>query len=400
MRGREAASVMRVLLLSPFFHPEAISTGRYNTVLAQELVRSGTDVEVIASHPLYPDWRPKRSSACLPGMRIHRGGAWMRYPSNQALRRLLLELWYLTHVGCHLLRRRSRADRIVIVFPPTMLAMVLRWLVPRGTPLVGIVHDLQGVMAREGSSRAIARWLEQRALRTCDRLVFLSHSMRARAITDYALDASRAVVRYPFLTMPSGTDQHDALAGVLPEGHLHVVYSGALGDKQEPDKLLGLMQALETRDPRLRCHIFSAGPHFERLRTAANASAGRVEFWPLVPSSQLAELYSRCAIQIIPQASGTGDGAIPSKLPNLLAAGVPVFLVSDAHSEAALLIEQAGEGAGCRVGRYDGEDVLSQFGDFLGRVAIQSRQDRVARYRRFVEESFGVAAVVADVLRA
>ncbi len=66
----------RVLFLSPFFYPEMISTGKYNSYLVKVLVNRGYSVDVVASHPLYPDWKPKISKADLQGCTIHRGGLW------------------------------------------------------------------------------------------------------------------------------------------------------------------------------------------------------------------------------------------------------------------------------------------------------------------------------------
>lgn len=117
---------------------------------------------------------------------------------------------------------------------------------------------------------------------------------------------------------------------------------------------------------------------------------------PLVAEQDLGEFYARSAVRIILQASGTGDGAIPSKLRNLLAAGVPVFLVSDEDSEAALLLDRAGDAAGYRAGRYDGEDISGRLGAFLARCAT-SRAERASRQRLFVEQSFGLAPVVGDI---
>jgi colanic acid biosynthesis glycosyl transferase WcaI len=91
----------RLLLLSPFFFPEPISTGRYNTFLVQALVDKGVHVDVICFHPLYPNWRPRRSNKGLNGARISRGGAWMRFPKNNLLRRAVLEAGFLLHVICH-----------------------------------------------------------------------------------------------------------------------------------------------------------------------------------------------------------------------------------------------------------------------------------------------------------
>ena len=64
----------RVLILSPFFFPELISTGKYNTELAIQLRKQNLEVEVLCSHPLYPDWRPQKSSQKIDGIKIIRGG--------------------------------------------------------------------------------------------------------------------------------------------------------------------------------------------------------------------------------------------------------------------------------------------------------------------------------------
>lgn len=389
---------MHVLIFSPFFHPEAISTGRYNTVLAQELVAAGASVEVFASHPLYPGWRPVRSADQVTGVQIHRGGAWMRYPMQQTVRRVLLECWYSVFVAWSLLIRRPQADRIVLVFPPMLLAFVVRRMFSSGVPIIGIVHDLQGVMARSAWVRRLARWLEKRAFGVCDRLVFLSQSMQSRAHADYQLETVRSAVHYPFLTLSDCRATGNELAGLMPEGLTHVVYSGALGEKQEPDRLLSLMCALAGRGTGLRCHIFSAGPHFERLRAVASSMNSEVAFHPLVQERQLGELYSRSALQIIPQASGTGDGAIPSKLPNLIAAGVPVFMICDADSEAAFLLEQAGNAAGCRVDAYEGPETVARFDAFLAQVQVQAREERIRCLQPFVERAFGTSGIVDYIL--
>ena len=99
----------RILFFSPFFYPEPISTGRYNSFLVQALVRRGAGVEVIASHPLYPSWRPVRSRSRLEGVSIHRGGAWVRYPRSLLLRRLVFEFWYAAYATVKAWSLRKRA---------------------------------------------------------------------------------------------------------------------------------------------------------------------------------------------------------------------------------------------------------------------------------------------------
>ena len=133
---------MRILLLSPFFFPEQISTGKYNTFLAQALVLAGHDVTVVASHPIYPSWRAEINNATLPGIEIKRGGGRITYPRSAMLRRAILELWYAWYALTSYFRLGSRPDIVIPIFPPSLFFMLLHWLMPRSVCRVGIVHDL------------------------------------------------------------------------------------------------------------------------------------------------------------------------------------------------------------------------------------------------------------------
>jgi colanic acid biosynthesis glycosyl transferase WcaI len=63
----------KILIASPFFYPEPISTGKYSTFLAEKLVEKDHDVTVICSYPFYPAWQPKFTRKTLAGVRIMRG---------------------------------------------------------------------------------------------------------------------------------------------------------------------------------------------------------------------------------------------------------------------------------------------------------------------------------------
>ena len=53
----------QILIVSPFFYPELISTGKANQHLAEAFVAEGHGVTVVCSHPLYPTWVPMASDA-------------------------------------------------------------------------------------------------------------------------------------------------------------------------------------------------------------------------------------------------------------------------------------------------------------------------------------------------
>ena len=67
-------SQKNILILSPFFYPEPISTGKFNTDFATGLIKEGHKVTVLCFHPFYPAWKTKRSNELLKGVEIVRGG--------------------------------------------------------------------------------------------------------------------------------------------------------------------------------------------------------------------------------------------------------------------------------------------------------------------------------------
>lgn len=396
----------QVILVSPFFFPELISTGKANQFLAEALVAEGHGVTVVCSHPLYPAWVPRRSDAGLAGTRILRGGGWLRYPP-MPLRRMVLEAWFALYASRRMWRLRKSADVVVSVLPPSLFACVLDRLLPRKVRRVAVIHDLQGVLAAQKTSvarRAIIRTIhavENRTLRAQDLCIFFSRDMATVARTSYGLDPQRIAVQYPFITLtPEGADgSGDAqarLETVLPWGTTHVVYSGALGDKQNSQQLVSLMQAAAQRYPEAQFHVFSGGPLFDAIRASHSSATGpRVQFHPLVEQRDLAALYARSAIQVVPQAERTEIAALPSKLPNLLAAGVHLLAICGEGSEVERLVREAGTGT--VVERWDKDLFLERVGEALEVVAKESAAERRTRTGSVLER-FSVGRMVRMIL--
>jgi colanic acid biosynthesis glycosyl transferase WcaI len=396
-----------IILVSPFFYPELISTGKANQFLAEALAADGHRVTVVCSHPLYPAWVPFRSSASIKGIKILRGGSWVRYPKAMPLRRMLLEAWFALYACWRVWSLRKRADIVVSVIPPSFFALLLHRLLPRRTRRVAVIHDLQGVLAAQEQSpsrKAIIRSIhavESRAFRAQDVCIFFSADMAEVAQRSYGIHPDRMAVQYPFLTLPTesegnGHDAKDRLESVLPADAVHVVYSGALGYKQNSRELVSLMQAAAKHFPHVQFHIFSGGPLFEELREAYRFPAGpSVQFHSLVEQRDLAELYARSAIQIIPQAERTEVAALPSKLPNLLAAGVYLLAICSPGSEVEKLIDEAGTGS--IVERWDETLFLNGIGNALEAIAHEPASVRRARVAQMLER-FSVSNLVSLIL--
>ena len=112
-----------------------------------------------------------------------------------------------------------------------------------------------------------------------------------------------------------------------------LVYSGALGEKQAPEKLYELMNEFGRRNDSYDVHIFSGGRFFLALKERSGEKDNVVQFHPLVPEDELPGLLKASTIQIIPQELGLSDGAFPSKAPNLIAAGTAIFGITGRGSE-------------------------------------------------------------------
>jgi colanic acid biosynthesis glycosyl transferase WcaI len=390
---------MKILLLSPFFFPEQISTGKYNTYLAETLALAGYDVTVVASHPIYPDWCAEISNATLPGIEIKRGGGWIVYPRSAVLRRVMLELWYAWHTATRYFRLGSRPDIVISIFPPSLFFMFLNLLMPRAVCRIGIVHDLQGVYAARSSSllNNAIHFVEKRCFSACDRVIFLSKSMANRAIAEYRLVNERCCVCYPFVATDADVKDSASLADVLLPGIFNVVYSGALGEKQNPDGLFEFMNNIAKEHADIACHIFSGGPIFDRLRkNKCGTDNCKVQFHALVSGEQLAELYARSSVQIIPQALNTSEGSLPSKLPNLLASGVPIFVICEPGSELGDLVNEAK--AGVVANTWDMAELAEQFREHRNKLVIEAKDDRRMRLKAFVKSKFSIDYVVENVL--
>ena len=335
---------------------------------------------------------------------MHRGGAWIRYPRLPLLRRFVLELWFAWHAALLTARLGKSVEHVVAIFPPSLFFLCVTILLPRRMKRVGIVHDLQGVYAARSRGllyvmvASVIHRVEKRVFNSCNKLLFLSHSMANRAIDDYGLDRGSCVVCYPFSTLSANTETTTSLAHLFPSILQHIVYAGAIGEKQNPEELLRFFGALVLRAPDICCHMFSGGTQFEVMRRHQERRfQERILFHELVPEGQLAELYARSDVQVIPQAPGTAEGSLPSKLPNLLAAGVPVFAICDAGSELADIVRASGTGHACH--SWDSEQLVKEMLAFAKRAETETHRERAERSLGFVKKNFDVQQVISAIFQ-
>lgn len=395
------------LLISPFFYPELISTGKYNTALAQSLLSEGFSVETISSYPLYPDWKPILTNDEIDGIRVYRGGSYIRYPRNSILRRIILELWFAVFSVYTFLKLKKKFDIIIPIFPPSLFFLVISLFINPETKIVGIVHDLQGVYS--GKSRKLFSILltylinlvEGRVFKSCNHLVFLSNAMLDRAIKTHSLDKSRCSysVHYPFsnISFSESDDDLDCrfISDLFPPAFLHIVYSGALGEKQNSGELISFFETLTASMDNIHCHVFSGGSIFRSLKDKNSSS--RIYFHDLVPEKYLYKLYDYSTVHIIPQAPKTSDGSLPSKLPNLIYCGVPIFAICDENSELSKIVSDCK--FGCSINSWNMDRLVSRFKEFIFFIRENNREDFQAIGKEYVSLNFNISKLIKTIIQ-
>jgi glycosyltransferase involved in cell wall biosynthesis len=333
---------------------------------------------------------------------IRRGGAWVRYPSTPLLRRLVLELWFTVHCVLEVLHSRD-ADLAILVFPPNLYSLFLAFLLPAATKRIGIVHDLQAIMGLHrqwalgrAMSRAV-KAVEKKAFRSCNKLIVLSDQMAQALVDSYGQDPSKVSVCYPFVTSEASNVIGRNLASILADDETHIVYSGAMGKKQNSAQLVEFFQAAAKRMPSFNFHVFSEGPAFEECRKlCASRGDSRVQFHELVDENDLAELYARSTVQVIPQVQSESNGCFPSKLPNILATGCPVLAICDPRSDLAQIVSFTG--MGFIASSWDMDELLSKLKQVLDQASVQRRGVRLSAVTKMLGSRFSLETLLDTIL--
>ncbi|AUC16629.1 hypothetical protein BTO06_16400 [Tenacibaculum sp. SZ-18] len=334
---------VNITIVTPFFFPEPISTGKFNTEMAIALKNRGHHVKVLCFHPFYPSWKINKSSEDIDGIEIIRGGWFLKFTNNATIRRVILELSFTFFLLRNLSKLRSNTDIVIPVFPPSLGFLVTKLFLKKRTKKVGMVHDLQEIYANQKTSllskviSKLIHYVEKGCYQSCDSLIFLSQEMKDTAQEIYKLPISKLQVQYPFITINSKSKTND-LENILPNTHKHIVYSGALGEKQDPKGLFKIFNDSSKELNGVMFHIFSQGIHFDELKRSNTNT--NIFFHPLVPKKNIEELYAKSDIQVVPQLPGTSKGSLPSKLPNLLFSGTNVVCITDKGSEIEQLFKK------------------------------------------------------------
>lgn len=336
------------------FPPEPTGMAPYAGALTQGLADEGHAVDVLTTHPHYPEWRVREPDGTW-ARREERAGVRVRrlrhyVPARPfGLRRLLSEI----SLGVRLLFTRWPRTDVVVAASPALFATaatIVRAKLRR-VPVIVWVQDFYGVGLAESDPgrRARARFvgrLESRILRAADAVVLIHEGFRRTAERRLGVDPQRIhVVRNWSHLPPRGPVDREAARRARGWGddEFIALHAGNMGFKQNLANVVLAAGVSASRGLPIRFTLLGDGSERAELEELGR-NVDSLEFLDPLDEQSFVEALAAADVLLVNEKAGIAEMAVPSKLTSYFDAGRPVVAAVDANGLAAIEIEAAGAG--------------------------------------------------------
>lgn len=396
------------LIVGPNYSPEVTGIAPYTAGLAEALLARDGGVEVVTTHPHYPEWSRYpgysgwRRSESVNGVAVTRLSHLI--PNGRShLQRLLSEISFGLRVAFH---RRTRPQRLLLVSPALFSAAIvaivarIRW---RGTPVAVWVQDIYSSGVSETGvggavTAGVTRMVESALLRSADLVVVIHERFRQTVVSSLGVDNARVRVIRNWSHLP----EHFAVDRTVTrrrmgwlEDETIVLHSGNMGVKQGLSSVVDAARKLTPND-RIRFVLIGDGAMRSSLEEQAKGCR-YISFIDPLPSEDYLPTLASADLLLVNELPALREMAVPSKLTSYFRSGVAVIAATDKGSTTAA--ELQGAEAGHRVDPGDPDALI----DGVRLLAANSEMRRELgsagrRYCAGVLSSSIVTEQYADVL--
>ena len=326
---------LKILIILLYYHPHSTGLTHYVRMLAEELVRRGHEVTVVAS----------RHSKELPGGEtLFNGVRVVRLWAPIALSRGRVMPTYPWA-----LKRLLRQHDIVNIHIPLLETALVAWLAGRtGVPVIPTHHgDL--ILPQTIGNRLITRIMfafYKYLARRVPRIVGLSDDY---ADNSYYLLPFRDKVEiiYPPMVIPTPQPERvDELRKEWqPEGGPIIGYAGRFVQEKRPDLLIRSLDTINRRYPNAK--IYFAGEYdipyestWQRQQALVKRYESQLTFLGLIRDKQeLANFYAACDVMVMPSDSD----CFPLVQGEAMLCGTPVVMTDIPGGRVAVTITGMGK---------------------------------------------------------
>jgi colanic acid biosynthesis glycosyl transferase WcaI len=342
---------MKLIILTQYFPPEVGAPQARLSELAANFVRRGHEVTVLTAMPNYPVGKIHEGYGGpiqredQDGVRIIRA---FIYPTQSAaiVRRLANYFSFVVSssvLGSLLL---PRADYLLVESPPLFLGLAGIWLAwLKRARLVFNVSDLWpesvvqlGLLRRNSFAHRLAAKLEAFCYRRAWLVTGQSKSILAGISKGFpgcrVFHLSNGVNTQSFRP---DCNTRTARSRMSHNGSCVALYAGLHGLAQGLDQVLAAAEALQD-EAGVKFVLLGDGPEKKRLVQQANdRGIENIKFLDLCSANEMPALLASADVALV-TLKGHIPGAVPSKLYEAMASGLPIVLA--AEGEAAEIVRQ------------------------------------------------------------
>lgn len=347
---------MKVLIVSFYYEPELGAAPSRITNLAKGLKAAGADVDVLTCLPNYPKgrifdgYRGRYSmKENLDGIDVYRYWTFATVSKNPFKRVLAMTSYAVTMWSFAFKRKLVKSyDHVIIQSPPIMVSAsavtLFRKLYGKNTILN--VSDLwPGSAVELGFVRKGS--LSFKVLSRLERYIYKNaHAVmgQSQEIIDHVNGMYPAKSTFLYRNL----QPVDAVPVVARKRNakVKIVYAGLFGVAQD---MLSLLKSIDFKALDVEMHLYGGGNQVDDILSYIKDGDKNIWYHGYVSKQQMNEELKKYDLSVIPLAASI-RGAVPSKIFDLLPAGIPILF--------------SGDGEGARIVKDNGFGLVSKYGDY------------------------------------
>lgn len=348
---------VKVLIVSFYYEPELGAAPSRITNLAKGLKASGADVDVLTCLPNYPKgkvfdgYRGRFSmKETIDGINVYRYWTYATVSKNPFKRVLAMTSYAVTMWSFAFKRKLIKGyDRIIVQSPPIMVSASAVMLFSKlfGKNVVLNVSDLWPGSAvelgfvREGG-------LTFKILSSLERFIYRNSTSimgQSREILEHIDGMFPGKRKFLYLNLQPQTAATVELK--KRNDKIKIVYAGLFGVAQD---MLSLLKSIDFVALGVEMHLYGGGNQIDDILKYISGGDKNIWYHGYVSKQQMNEELQQYDLSIIPLATHI-YGAVPSKIYDLLPAGIPVLF--------------SGGGEGARIVKENRFGLVSKHGDYV-----------------------------------
>ena len=334
----------KLLVLSQFFYPDKISTGKVISELFFTLDKSKFDIKVVSGRRQYQD----KSNSILPSYEvinnvvIHRVLK-MLMPKEKAWGRLFnyIAFFFMCSYKLAIIKIYKDVNIIFTVSNPPILPLLGALFKSDRNNFIYLIHDLYpdiaiklGVVTSKNVLSRVMFKINYIVFKRADKIIVLGRDMKEYLMRNYNVPGEKISI----ITNWSEKLTLENFQFTSIRDKFKLVYTGNLGRFHDLEIAIEVAQIL-SEDMEL---IFvGEGAKKESLVKMVNdRNIKNVKFLSYLDDEEYKAMLTSADGLLLSLEEGLAGLAVPSKFYTYLAAGKPVVAITDQKSEVALVINE------------------------------------------------------------